>query len=170
MAVHLRAASPEDAEAVAHVYVDSWCAGFRGLLPPRVLDEAEVARWANDLASRTTTWRVALEADEVVGFVGTGPSRDPVDPDLGELDTIAVAPAAWRQGVGRALMTSALRDLGAAGFRRAVLWTLADHPQARGFYEATGWLVSGETRDNGRQVAFRRWFDGAAGAAHVVRR
>ena len=87
---------------------------------------------------------------------GRWPSRDPIDAGLGELDTIAVAPTAWRHGVGRRLMDCALADLRNAGYRDAILWTLADHEQGRTFYEATGWRASGEARDTRRQVAFRR--------------
>ena len=99
---------------------------------------------------------VAESGGSVIGFVGIGPSRDPIQPDLGELDTIAVAPSAWRHGVGRRLMGSAIELLGDAGYRRCILWTLADYEQGRSFYEATGWRSSGEVRDSGRQIAFRR--------------
>ena len=151
----LRPAAPSDAAGVAGVYVASWNAGFAGLVPPRPLDAAQVARWERDLAAGPARWWLVEEADRVLGFVGTGPSRDPVDPGLGELDTIAVRPDAWRRGVGRRLMTAALEDL-AAGFGEAILWTWADLEPAGRFYEATGWRASGESRDSGRQVAFRR--------------
>jgi len=47
----------------------------------------------------------------------------PVDPAIGELDTIAVLPAAWRRGAGRALMTAVHAALDEQGYERAVLWT-----------------------------------------------
>jgi GNAT superfamily N-acetyltransferase len=89
-------------------------------------------------------------------FAGTGPSRDPIDPALGEFDTIAVAPAAWRTGIGRRLMDAALADLAASKFRSGILWTLAGYEPGRAFYEATGWRASGEVRNSGKQIAFRR--------------
>lgn len=135
----LRRASRADAVGVAVVYVASWNQGFAGLMPPRVLDR-----------------------DQVVGFAGTGPSRDPLDPELGELDTIAVRPDAWRRGVGRRLMSAALDDL-AAHYAEGILWTLAGHGNGRGCYGATGWHASSEVRDSGRQFAFRRPLDGPRG-------
>jgi N-acetylglutamate synthase-like GNAT family acetyltransferase len=78
--------------------------------------------------SPATRWWLAERDDDVVGFVGIGPSRDPIDQDLGELDTIAVAPAAWRTGVGKALMSVALEGLRSEGYHSAVLWTLSDYP------------------------------------------
>jgi hypothetical protein len=53
-------------------------------------------------------------------------------------------------------MESALDALRSAGYDQCILWTLADYEQGRTFYEATGWRSSGEVRDSGRQIAFRR--------------
>lgn len=152
----MRRAVAADAAAVAQVYVASWNSGFAQLMPARVLDSAQVARWARDLRDPQVRWWVAQSGTAVVGFVGTGPSRDPVDPDLGELDTIAVAPTAWRRGLGRRLMRVGLDDLFRAGHGESILWTLADYEPGRSFYEATGWRRSGEMRHSGRQIAFRR--------------
>jgi hypothetical protein len=41
-------------------------------------------------------------------------------------------------------MDLALGDLVGAGYRQGILWTLAEYPQGRRFYEATGWHASGE--------------------------
>lgn len=154
--VHLREATPADAEGVARVYVESWNEGFADLMPPRVLNPEQIARWSRDLDARLVRWWLAESGGSVVGFVGSGPSRDPIDPDLGELDTIAVAPSAWRHGVGRRLMESAVDALRGAGYGQGILWTLADYERGRTFYEATGWRSSGEVRDSQRQMAFRR--------------
>jgi GNAT superfamily N-acetyltransferase len=99
---------------------------------------------------------VAEEDDRVVGFAGICPSRDPVDPELGELDTIAVDPDRWRSGVGRALMEVALEGLSADGYRRAVLWTPAGHEGSSAFYERLGWRPTGAERAEGRHVAYER--------------
>jgi GNAT superfamily N-acetyltransferase len=152
----LRRATPSDAAAIAGVYVASWNEGFVDLLPPRTLNPEQIARWQRDLNEASGRWWLAECGHSVVGFAGTGPSRDPIDPALGEVDTIAVAPDAWRHGVGRRLMSAAVSDLVDAGFREGILWTLADYEQGREFYQATGWLASGELRDAGRQIAFRR--------------
>jgi ribosomal protein S18 acetylase RimI-like enzyme len=153
--ISLRDATADDAEQVARIYVDSWNAGFAGHLPPRELSQREVARWREDLADAPVRWRVAVDSGGVVGFAGTGPCRDPVDPRLGELDTIAVSPDCWRRGVGRALMDDALDALRAAPFGAAVLWTLADYARGDAFYRSAGWRPDGRSRDSGRQISYR---------------
>jgi N-acetylglutamate synthase-like GNAT family acetyltransferase len=150
----IRVAGPEDAEEVVRVYVESWNRGFGPRMPRIDADAARVERWRFDLAAPTHRWWVAERQGVVVGVVGIGPSRDPVDAGLGELDTIAVGPSAWRTGVGCALMQVALRGLAEGPYREAILWTLVDYPQGEAFYAATGWIPNGRTRDGGSQASY----------------
>ncbi|WP_166680163.1 GNAT family N-acetyltransferase [Kribbella pratensis] len=144
-----------DGSDVARVYVDSWNDGFGELMPAAVLDDGRIARWSETLAGGN--WWVAEVDGTVAGFVGIGASRDPIDPELGELDTIAVDSPYRRQGVGTALMHEAVEHL-AAHYDEAIVWTLANYPQGQEFYAKTGWTLSGSTRDDGRQVSYRRRF------------
>ena len=155
MGLDVRAAIEADADAIATIYVESWNAGFGDLMGIRVLDDELVGRWSHDLANGAQRWWVAERDGRVVGFVGVGPSRDPIAPDLGELDTIAVAPHEWRMGVGTALMRVALVAL-AEEFNGAMLWTVAGYERGHRFYEATGWAADRGTRAEGREVSFRR--------------
>ncbi len=157
----VREARATDATEVARIYVESWNAGFGDLMGTIGLDDARVRRWENDLTNSRTRWWVAETAEDIhgpsriVGLVGVGPSRDPVDPQLGELDTIAVDPTCWRGGVGAALMRTALGSLVESGYREAVLWTVTGYARGQAFYEATGWRRDGGIRDDGRQLSFR---------------
>ena len=154
--LRIRAAERKDAAEVARIYVDSWNLGFGDLMPRREVDPELVARWEKDIvAPMPHRWWVAESGGVIVGFAGIGPSRDPVDPELGELDTIAVDPSKWLRGVGRALMTIAVAYLVRDGYREAVLWTLAGYERGRIFYEKTGWLLDPNIRSEGRQVCYR---------------
>src|SRR5215203_5474330 len=105
----IRTASASDASSIARIYVDSWNTGFTGLMPARQLTTELIARWERDITMPfPQRWWVAETDTALVGFVGIGPSRDPIDPALGELDTIAVAPVYWRRGIGRALLVPAM--------------------------------------------------------------
>lgn len=135
--------------------MDSWNAGFEGFLPAREYTEELVSRWRADLDGPDThVWWLA-ELDHV-GFAGVRPSRDPDDPAVGELDTIAVAPSSWRLGIGAKLMSAAIDRLTDDGYREAVLWTLAGYERGHRFYTATGWSTDGVSRDEGREVCYRR--------------
>ena len=151
----IRSVLPADVEAIVRIYVESANVGFGDLDKKRVLDSERVERWRSDLAAPLPyRWWVATRDGAIVGFAGIGPSRDPIDPDLGELDTIAVEPSHWRTGVGRALMSQALRHLSADGYREAIVWTLANYPRGAAFYESTGWRANGAFRASGRHVCY----------------
>ena len=152
----IRTAGTSDTSNIARIYVDSWNTGFVGLMPARQLTDELCARWERDITVPFPhRWWVAEADAALVGFVGIRPSRDPIDPALGELDTIAVAPTCWHRGIGRALLAVALSYLRADGYRQAVLWTLAHYEQGQRFYEAAGWQLDGGVRDAGRQVRYR---------------
>lgn len=151
----IRPATPRDVEPVVRIYVESWNVGFGPLMPPIEADAGRVERWRRDLGSPPPArWWVAEESGRIAGFVGIRPSRDPVDPTLGEIDTIAVAPAVWRKGVGSRLMSAALDGLRADGYRLALLWTLDRYPLGASFYAAMGWRLHGATRSDGTQVRY----------------
>lgn len=153
----VRVASPADAAEVSRLYVESENKGFgTGRAVPRVVTDDLVRRWQADLGGGPQRWWIAERDGKAIGFVGVGPSRDPQDPELGELDTIAVDPSHWRQGVGRALMKVAEAALFGDGYRTAILWTAAEYQLGYRFYIAMGWQADGATRDDGRQVMFRR--------------
>lgn len=152
--IELRSAVASDAPEVARIYVDSWNEGFGHLMGTRSLTADLVERWTTDLKNPKVEWVVAEIDGEVVGFVGVGPSRDPLDPSLGEVDTIAVDPRRWRQGIGRALMEDALRQL-RERFQAAILWTPSDYDRGHRFYRAMGWRPDDRSRSEGSEVAFR---------------
>jgi GNAT superfamily N-acetyltransferase len=94
----------------------------------KTADAARIPRWRATLSEPPPArWWVA-ERERVVGVIGIGPSRDPIDPALGEVDTLAVDPVAWRTGVASASMAVALAALRADGYRPALLWTLSNYP------------------------------------------
>lgn len=153
--IDLRPAVRDDAEHLVQIYIDSWNAGFGHLLGVREISPGLVDRWRDDLSEGRVQWTVAEVNAISVGFVGVGPSRDPIDPDMGELDTIAVDPSRWRASIGRILMEHAVGAL-ADTWPKAILWTPANYERGHRFYEATGWTPLGWSRRDGTEVAFGR--------------
>ena len=120
----IRPATPAAAAVVARIYIDSWNAGFGQLMSQanRTVTLELIESWKHDLAQPVPhRWWVAEQIGSFVGVVGIGPSRDLVDPQIGELDTIAVDPPCWRKGIGKALISLALQHLVSDGYREAVL-------------------------------------------------
>ena len=155
----IRSATPADVDEVTCIYIDSWNAGYGELLSraDRTVTPDLVKRWSHDLARPVPhRWWVAERMGLIVGVVGIGPSRDPVDPQLGELDTIAVDPPHWRTGVGRALISLAFQYLVSDGYNEAIVWTVEGYERGIAFYEAMGWRRDGGVRDEGLQIRFRQ--------------
>jgi ribosomal protein S18 acetylase RimI-like enzyme len=149
--VAVRAATPEDASSIVEVALGAWEEGFRGIVPAEI--DAEHA-WNRDRVrarlserDRETDHAVAELDGRVMGYMVFGPSRDrDAPPRVGEIWALYVHPKAWRRGLGRALVDHALEELGQAGCGVVTLWTLADSPSARAFYEACGFVHDGATQ------------------------
>ena len=157
----IRPAAASDAEVVTRIYIDSWNASFGELLSQadRKVTPELIARWRRDLSRPVPhRWWVAERSGSIVGCAGICPSRDPVDPSIGELDSIFVDEPHWRTGVGSALITVAHRHLAQDGYRVAILWTVAGYRHGIGFYEAMGWRRDGGIRDQKRQIRLRQAF------------
>jgi ribosomal protein S18 acetylase RimI-like enzyme len=140
----IRPGTPDDAEAVARVHVETWQAAYAHALP-------RVQLMAQAPQDRVEMWRrwppLVAEVDgEITGFVSVGPCRD--DEKLGELYAIYVHPRHWDTGVGRSLMEAGETRLRELGYDEAILWVLDDNPRARRFYEIAGWSLDGGARED----------------------
>ena len=138
----IRQATPEDAEAVARVQIDSWRSAYAHLFTAEQFGRMSLER-------RAQFWRrfrpLVAEVDrEIAGFVAVGPAHDE-DAD-GELYAIYVRPERWGSGVGRALIEAAEDRMRELGHSTAILWVFEDNARARRFYEAAGWKTDGQRR------------------------
>jgi GNAT superfamily N-acetyltransferase len=148
--VHVRAADPEDADAVARVHVRSWQVGYRGLLPADYLENLEAADRAahyrfGDRRPDAPETVVAIEHG-ICGFATIAPAPDDDVSGCGQLCALYVDPPWWGQGVGRLLIAAARDALAQRGFAIAVLWVLAGNDRAQRFYRADGWAPDGAAR------------------------
>jgi ribosomal-protein-alanine N-acetyltransferase len=64
-------------------------------------------------------------------------------PPQAELETIVIAAAEQRRGIGRRLMTAMAEELGAAAVSEALLEVRASNESALGFYRSMGWCKTG---------------------------
>ncbi|MCY4394221.1 MAG: GNAT family N-acetyltransferase [Rhodospirillaceae bacterium] len=147
--IRIDRAKPGDAEPLARVYVETWRAAYAGLLPDRVLvamrESVHKSRFSGWIGRQTNRQfiLVAREPDAgVVGLCSAGRARGGQKTD-GEIYLLYVDQDWQNRGIGRSLLSAALRGLRAGGFGRATLWVLAGNP-SRFFYEAAGGVRAAE--------------------------
>jgi ribosomal protein S18 acetylase RimI-like enzyme len=161
MFVGVREATVEDAEAIATIHVDSWQAAYRGILPEAYLANLSVMRrrevWHDFIIAGRPRVLVAYadvdgHADDhadaaILGWVAFGDSRDgDKDHRWAEVETLYIAPAFWRKGIGKRLIDAARHALQSAGYTDVALWVLLDNRRARAFYKRSGFLCDNSSR------------------------
>jgi ribosomal protein S18 acetylase RimI-like enzyme len=145
---------PEDAPALAGIFVRCWRAGYRGVLADEVLDrldQARIERWWRLLLGPGSDRKVivARKGGAPVAMARIGP--DESDLRRGHLFSLYVDPPSARAGLGRQLLERATAELAADGYERATLWVFAANARAIRFYRAAGWKTEADTRVE------RRW-------------
>jgi RimJ/RimL family protein N-acetyltransferase len=156
MALRIRPATREDADAIAALHLASYRAAYEGLLPVEVLSslraEDRRRRWRVSLNDPQRRTLIAQDTDDtaaVIGFAEVGPSRDDdAEVETGELMALHVTQSRWRHGAGRALHDTAVTTLATQGFQAVTLWVLTGNSRARAFYEAMGWNDDGTAREH----------------------
>ena len=154
----IRPAALEDASRLAEIHIMSWQAAYADLLPADFL-----AGLTDETAARTEQWQdwlgtdspqrsvlVVTDGDEIVGFAHLGPSgdKDLKPREVGEVYSMYLDPARYRQGWGGELMAAVFDELRAGGFTGASLWVMTGHTAAQAFYEKAGWEADGAVTDH----------------------
>jgi GNAT superfamily N-acetyltransferase len=142
--IGIRLARPEDAAAIASIYVDSWRDTYAGILPAsgllKMSKADQTAGWTRTIKHSNLRNPVLVASDDksrIYGFASAGVSRDKSLPYEGEIYALYVAPGRTGQGMGTALMSSVFRLFSKANYGGIVIWALAANP-SRFFYEAMG--------------------------------
>lgn len=151
----MRRARVNDAPAVGLVQAEVWRDSYAEIVPPEVLEtfepQAFAGPWRESLSNPPEgvwTLLVACLGQQVVGFVAVGPSQDPDADELaGEITTIAVHPAARRQGHGSRLLNAAVDILREAGAASLGVWALTTQEDVQSFLRSSGIQPDGAYRD-----------------------
>ena len=96
------------------------------------------AGFEDTLPREDVIFLVAYEQDELLGYVGIYCTLDE-----GEITNVAVAPAARRRGIARALLTELKRQLACRNVARIVLEVRVSNEPAIRLYEQLGFSVLG---------------------------
>jgi GNAT superfamily N-acetyltransferase len=166
----VRAATLEDAPALAALHRATWQAAYSELLPPGTLDGLDTLQvrqaWADTIHGGATVL-IATEGAEQVGFVVAGPApKDDVaaadgtlPPDAAHtmlVSTLLVEPRWGRRGHGGRLLATAAAMLRDAGATRGIVWVPTEDPASLNFYHRrAGWHPDATIRTldaNGRPL------------------
>ena len=161
----IRAATGDDAAAIAAVHVASWREAYAGLMPETMLNGLSVsdqtARWVRILGQAERPEGpgvfVAEHDGDLVGFASSGSQRDPnllAQGFTGEITAIYVLQDMQGRGAGRRLMAAMVNDLQGSGHDAASLWVLRENLRARRFYERLAGVIIGEKQDHRDAVTF----------------
>jgi len=123
--LEIRPARPEDADAVADVYLAAFKATYDF---PLAHGDAQVRAWIRDVLIQSGDTWVAAADGAVVGMLVVR---------LGDLDQLYVAPDAQGQGIGSRLVERA-KELSPGGLG---LYTFQVNARARRFYERNGFVA-----------------------------
>lgn len=139
----IRAATVRDAQAIAAIEISAAQAAYQSLLSGQPLStfsaEKRLAYWREAIEFSEPQVYVAVDGEQVIGFVGFDRSRDPgTPPTTGEIWAIYAATSHWGQGVGLALWDAAREGLLEEGCNKVTLWLALGNQRALRFHELAG--------------------------------
>src|SRR4051794_4113305 len=150
MADGVRPAKPGEGTRLSEIYLSSGRAAWARHLSPIGLADvtSPVEDWERWISDPDLIVLVAERRGEAAALALLARSTDPdSDPALvALLDRLYVEPASWRRGLGRVLIDRGMEEVRGRRFGEVTLWT-AEWNASRGFYEATGWMLDGATRE-----------------------
>lgn len=138
----VRPAVAGDARQIFAVHAGAVRAAFeqaRLEAPKQPADDKLEAFWREAIRYSEPQVHVALDGNELIGFVGFDRSRDAKSkPITGELWNLYVLPSYWGRGVGLALWDAAREGLLEEGCTEVTLWVPLGHERAMRFIELAG--------------------------------
>ncbi len=164
--IFLRAATLEDAAAIARLEVNIWWVSFHHLIPAahlaRLSYDQQRQSWQRNLAKAGAAgpWvYVAVNPPgQVVGFAAAGPERTGKLPYAWEVYSICVLESWRRRKLATQLLLSLAVHLKVKDCRSLILWTPQAALAARGLCEAQGGHLVYQRSGNLPQVAYA-WED-----------
>ena len=131
-----------DTEALGRVHATCWHETYDHLVSKAALESLSPRRMAelwSHWSSLGPEYRqyVAVADGEIVGFSGSGPSRDDDTPRERELYFLYLLSAWHGTGIGQQLFDIAVEDDAVS------LWVAEDNPRAHRFYQRNGFAPDG---------------------------
>ncbi len=137
--MHIRPAANADVPAMARIYVETWKATYRGILPNAYLDSMKVGETATELGREmqgagVSTFVAQSHQGQVAGLITGGIDRRRDIIYGGEIFSLYVRPTFQRQGVGLKLVNRLVERMNRLDIFALKVQVLKANPYRR-FYE-----------------------------------
>ena len=147
MTISIAIAQPNYASDMAHIMIDAWRAGFRGILSEETIDkytqfEDCKSMFHQILISGTGTLYLASMNCQPAGLLYWLEGET----CTARIEALLTCPEAWGKGVAAALMERCISDAKDVGCTALQVWPFAENHRARRFYEKQGFAPSGASR------------------------
>lgn len=131
------------AEDFGRVIYTAWGETYKGLMPDSILEGRSLERWVQRTKENSENKYIAFADGKAVGIVGFLPqARDFVtDNESGEIVALYVLKEYQKQGIGKALMNKALKDISSD---KVTLFVLKGNENALEFYKHMGFELTGK--------------------------
>ncbi len=155
MAILIRPAHLHEAKGVAEFHVKVWRETYHDIAPSDVIEKLDAQHrlpvWQSYLGAPKPYQHtlIAVNSDTIVGLISFGPPTHPVFGARGEVKHLYVDQTRKRQGIGRRLMGTAIRQMMDDGFKGVALAMARGNTSALTFYEAMGGVEVGSFTDAG---------------------
>lgn len=141
---HIRQGQLEDAEAIAHIHVESWKSTYKDLIDKQDIDgisvENRITLWETVLKKAVNGQTVLVatdENDQVIGFISGGKERTKEYGYDGEIYAVYLLDEYHRQGVGTNLLSHFVQQMKQSGYESLLVWVLIQNENKK-FYERYG--------------------------------
>lgn len=144
MTVEFRPATVGDRDEIAEL----WFEANRARRGGRPINQVDPELISSRLAAVGAFGFVAEDPNSIIGSAVLMPARfdrgtGDVMPGLGHLNSVAVAPDHWGEGIARTLLDLVVDEARARSYARIQLFTQDHNIRARDLYERNGWELTG---------------------------
>lgn len=151
--IMMRDAGYDDLSAIGTILVESWRAGFRGIVGDAFLNaldaqtRTEILREQWHAGKRWPAF-LALDGDRPIGVCSYGkPEEDGLPVDWGEIGMCHLIPEYWGRGIGASMLIKAQQELLKMRYNTIILWILQDNMRARRLFERSGFVWDGTEKN-----------------------
>ncbi len=125
--------------------------------PPSLAREERVAEKLRDASVCLV---VGVDGEQVIAMALAEPARKQdgggaIQPGVGHISMVFVAPGCWGQGIGAQLLDALHREMWARGWATSSLWTGRSNARARQLYEGRGYRATGDVQHHAGEEILR---------------